>query len=153
MAVVQEYLEFEVMAVRKFKMLERNGYVSFADFVLQHGRPFTWSPRPRWMKRGAPKMCFQNCGLLALEHPDLIYVEGYAWNGAMPVLHAWLTDASGRAFDPTWKRNSGADYFGIPFDSKFYRRFIYRHKFFGVIDLPQAGFPIFRIKPKTFLAN
>jgi hypothetical protein len=49
------------------------------------------------------KQCFHNAQLLALDNPDLQYVEGYAQgNAIMPVHHAWLT-LNGKLIDLTWR--------------------------------------------------
>jgi len=80
------------------------------------------------------KQCFHNAQMLAMENPDLQYVEGYAMgNAIIPVHHAWLT-LNGKLIDLTWRTDVGGQsrrlgnrilgvipegwqYRGIPFDT------------------------------------
>jgi hypothetical protein len=62
------------------------------------------------------KMCYRNSAEIALQRPDLTYVEGYAFADIplpFPVAHAWLVTDDGLVVDPTW--DAGFEYFGIPF--------------------------------------
>lgn len=88
-----------------------------ADFVLREGR--WWNVEPglppgvdRW---GAPRACFGNAITLSVVH-GLRYVQGFALHPlnreAIPISHAWLADASGRAWDVTW-RQPGLAYLGV----------------------------------------
>lgn len=91
-----------------------------ADFVLREGRWWPVEPGlpPGLGRYGAPRMCFGNAIFIGTVL-DLRYVQGYALGldndmtvAAIP--HAWLADASGRAWDVTW-RPPGWAYLGVEF--------------------------------------
>jgi hypothetical protein len=108
-----------------------------ADFVLQHGRWFRLLPYPAGYPSLPPKVCYGNSIAMAsgyFPHTGLRYVEGFAlfpcvvaYNlnsksplvlpdpaQAMPVSHAWNTDAQGRLIDATWC-NGALAYRGVEF--------------------------------------
>jgi len=89
----------------------------------------------RWQRLPGPaKMCFQNAATAALDHPELTYVEGYAFSSVfpLPINHGWLTDRAGRVVDPTWAEGSG--YFGIPFPQPLLSKALLLTGSYGFID-------------------
>lgn len=72
--------------------------------------------------RGEIRQCFYNSLMAASAWPDrLVYCEGIAFSGFLPVNHAWVLDLeTGLAWDPTWSearlgpRMQSACYLGIP---------------------------------------
>lgn len=69
---------------------------------------------------GAAKECFRNAAQLALEHPELTYVEGYGYLEGLPLLihHAWCEDEQGRVIDVTWSPERGGQYIGVRVDAE-----------------------------------
>jgi hypothetical protein len=85
------------------------------------GKFYTPQTLPSQYSKGTPKNCFQDAANLAMDHPDLTYVEGYATTGIIPVHHAWCADKDGKVIDPTWAALGDNDegiehrsYYGIP---------------------------------------
>jgi hypothetical protein len=90
-----------------------------------------WTPSfvlPARLGYGKEKECFKNAFNLAVEHPHLTYVEGYACREIgrgfyFPTLHAWVVDEKGVVIDPTWRpygddRDKNAAFFGIAYATK-----------------------------------
>ena len=123
-------------------------YRGIEDFVLQHGRPFSFGPRPKGIRRMAAQQCFDNAFRLARRR-GLIYVEGFAVNSFLfPFPHGWCVTGEGVVVDPTW--DDGWEYFGIPFDMDFViatRRAIKTH---SMIDNPSRGFPLLRSRSQDW---
>lgn len=118
-------------------------YGSCESFVAANGRSFIATPLHKDFKFGTQKECFKNAFNLANEHEDiLVYCEGYA-HSIIPTLHAWCVDKDGIVYDNTW-RDGGEEYFGIPFDLNFVRKFIIKRKKYGVIDSWDIGFPMLK---------
>jgi hypothetical protein len=53
--------------------------------------------------------------MLALDHREWQYVEGYVDVGGPVVEHAWIADETGQVIETTMTRH-GTEYFGVPFD-------------------------------------
>lgn len=86
-----------------------------AIFIRKMGR--AWAPQacPPGITPGTKKQCYANAGILAMENPELTYVEGYACPpGLIPVNHAWCVDRQWRVVDNTFDDAAGAQYFGVP---------------------------------------
>ena len=77
-------------------------------------------PCPINIAHGTPQQCHKNALDLATEHDGLIYCEGLALSadGGHRIIHAWVTDGEGRAFDNTWE-TPGVAYAGVPFKTLF----------------------------------
>lgn len=78
------------------------------DFVLRHGHEYRAVPLGRReltqrFRYGQEKACFANSIMAGVLHDDLRYVEGFAFNGLLPIHHAWNVDRAGRAIDFTWR--------------------------------------------------
>jgi len=127
-------------------------YSCVEDWVLKNGRHWTPAPLPKDVELMTIKECFKNAALLALERPDLTYVEGFATIGLVPVLHAWCVDDEGRVIDPTWPEG-GIEYYGVPFDRRWLIRELAKVKYYGFIDDYRRGFPLLRRGVKGFLSK
>ncbi len=107
--------------------------------------------------RRRKKQCFCNAFDLALDNPDLTYVEGYAKTGRQPeVLHAWVVDKSNRVVDNTWDNPESNEYFGIPLDRLYVEDIITRIGSFGVLCQGQDEEVLDFLRkglPKKALAN
>ena len=95
--------------------------------VLELGRSFTPQRRPKGIKRGRQKQCYENAYALLAQHPTLTYCEGFvlAEGVRIPVEHAWCIDEEGNVVDNTLRDPSIA-YFGIPFDREWAQQQIVR---------------------------
>lgn len=91
-----------------------------ADFVLREGKPYE---RAGVCRTGAPRACFGNSIAFAThnETSGWRYVEGYAlapWRQLLdvviPIHHAWVVDADGVMYEPTWPA-PGQAYLGVEF--------------------------------------
>jgi hypothetical protein len=121
--------------------LPRLHYVGFEQMVLKHGLLFKHgpdvTPTEREYSATTPKECFLNATHAALEHRDLTYVEGYAYNGLLPIHHAWLVDENGVVHDPTWASMQGREgeadiYIGIPFKTDWLLGYLGEKETYGV---------------------
>ncbi|OII59990.1 hypothetical protein BJP40_12020 [Streptomyces sp. CC53] len=95
----------------------RPGWVHscLSGLLLAHGRLFTPAPWPDGgPPPGEPERCFIEAVSWAwASGGELAYVEGWAWDVAFPVEHAWCTGSDGVVRDLTWPR-PGAAYLGLP---------------------------------------
>ena len=116
-------------------------YVGFDQMVLKHGLLFKHGPNvtptEREYSATTAKECFLNATHAALEHRDLTYVEGFAYNGILPIHHAWLVDEDGVVHDPTWASMQGREgdadiYIGIPFKTDWLLRHLAEKETYGV---------------------
>ena len=128
-------------AERGHDPLPRLHYVGFDQMVLKHGLLFKHGPNvtptEREYSATTPKQCFLNATHAALEHRDLTYVEGFAYNGILPIHHAWLVDEDGVVHDPTWASMQGREgeediYIGIPFKTDWLLRHLAEKETYGV---------------------
>jgi hypothetical protein len=136
------------------ELMARGRIGNIETFVLQHGRHFPQiGELPPFVNMGRLKMCFQNATHAALSNPSLTYCEGYAFS-IFPVLHAWCVDEHGRVIEVTWpKEFNGADYFGIPFNTRFLMRQLSRTETYGLLDSPADKFALVRgyVAPELWL--
>lgn len=125
-------------------------YNSIEEFVLRNGRWYTPAPLPKNLKRGRMMDCFKNA-THAMER-GYTYVEGYA-TGIVPVLHAWVTDDKGNAYDVTWPYNPKNAYYGVPFDKMFVIKTMLRTGVYGILDDWRSGWPLLsgESKPEEYL--
>jgi len=126
----------------------RNGwlYHNPEHFVLANGRPFTPQPRPKGIRTGGFRQCFDNAFRLARRR-KLIYVEGYAIRGwddwkSFPVLHAWCATPDGLVVDSTWK--DGLEYLGVPLDMGYVERSRKASGQYSVLENWEQLYPILR---------
>jgi len=120
-------------------------YSSMEEFILKNGKFYEPKELPKDIPEGKVKDCFMNAWHLAIDRPDLTYVEGYA-SSIIPVLHAWCVDKQGNVIDPTW--GTGKAYYGVLFTKDYIMKTAMRRKIFGIIDNYQEGYPLLKEKPK-----
>jgi hypothetical protein len=119
MSDIKPFLAQCVAMMRNNPMQAELPYCSPMDVVLQHGRHWEAFSATQW-SRGEPQQCFANAQRLALLHPQLTYVEGYAMS-VIPLHHGWCVDAEGRVVDPTWS-DEPREYFGVPILTRYVRK-------------------------------
>lgn len=92
-------------------------------------------PLPSKYRRGRQRECFKNAALLALEHDELCYVEGYASRATLPLLieHAWCLDPGGDVIDPTWEASAADEYAGLVIDRAELREALLATQRYGVV--------------------
>lgn len=108
----------------------------------------------RTYPQGVRQKCFMNSLNLALEYPDLVYVEGYAipdLDIPIPIHHAWCLDPDRRVVDTTWSVH-GVDYAGIPIKTNFASKCATVSKYYSVFFNPLAANLYMHADPKSFLA-
>lgn len=89
-------------------------------FYLRLGRAFTGAVLPSSIARMPMGRCYANAGELALESPELVYMEGFAHGCVpVPVHHAWLVTPRGEVIDPTWGESPDAQYYGVAYATEF----------------------------------
>lgn len=85
-----------------------------AGLLLEHGRLFTPAPLPVGTPPGEPGRCYiESVSHAWASSGELVYVEGWAWDLAWPMEHAWCAAPDGSALDLTWHR-PGRAYLGLP---------------------------------------
>lgn len=98
-------------------------YSGSEALTLDKGRYFEAQPYPDLYRDGIGelKRCYTNAWKLAVDHPELTYVEGWAQPKGLPfpVAHAWTVDKLGRVIDPTWPDVTHGVYFGVPLNTKY----------------------------------
>ena len=115
-------LQINTVIAEKFPEVRDAKYNCYS-IVLKFGRHFTPTPKPKDIPWGQQKDCYMNA-LRAMcdDGEGLVYCEGFAipaYFPGNPVAHAWCVDPkTGTVIDNTW-RESGLEYYGIPFSSKF----------------------------------
>jgi hypothetical protein len=126
---LEEYLSMFYEIAHRGDLMFR----STAAFVKKYGIRFTPQPLPKGFFKGEPQQCFRNCALHVIEgRDDLVYVEGYALS-IIPIHHAWLVDAEGNVYDPTW-RAPGHEYIGVPFNREFLCEMLVESGLYGLLD-------------------
>lgn len=109
-------------------------------YVAAYGEEFKAGPLPEGVEYGQMGDCYKNATMLVFTHPDLDYVEGFAYppisraNGSeIAVLHGWAVTKDGQVVDPTWRDSAETTYFGVRYDRKAYLKHIVKAKFFGLL--------------------
>lgn len=83
--------------------------------------------------RGPAKQCYKNATQLALDCPELTYVEGVAQGGALLIPHAWCIDPEGRVIEATWPV-PGQAYWGAAYDTEFLILWTLKQKVWGILQ-------------------
>jgi len=90
---------------------------------------------PPGIVRGEKRKCAMNSAHLAVDRPDLAYVEGYCLTDiGIPVEHAWCVDCRLRVVEPTYDK-CGFAYRGIVLDRKWMLRRIISAGHYGVLTV------------------
>lgn len=95
---------------------------------------------PKGFRKLPRGQCFQNAAHLAHDNPTtLSYVEGFAYS-IIPIHHAWVTNESGIAIDPTWnkrtmKESRGKAYFGVIVPTQVMRDRLVERRVYGNLIL------------------
>lgn len=147
-ADIPNYLRITTAMIDRMGRTQVCGYNSLDHFVLKNGRHMNRviSPPVIMTKR----MCFRNAAYLALKpNSRLIYCEGYAHTGAIPVLHAWLVDSQGQTIDPTWGLD-GLEYFGVAVNREFLRQKLFESEHYGLLDCPSLKWPLLTCHPREW---
>lgn len=111
------------------------GPIPAIDFMLAHGVAYRVGPHSYSLPRGAPHACYANAGALALERPDLTYVEGKILVCGLPLDHAWCIDATEVVIETTVRDpDHVAEFFGVPFRTDYLLKAVLRNKMWGVLD-------------------
>ena len=160
-AHLRQYLAIHVEIRQRHKLVVSEWhYDGMEDFVLKEGRIF-WEISPhqpelhghkkqRYRPR-VPKQCFDNAYKSAVaSRGHLRYVEGFAFNGILPVHHAWTIDADDRIVDTTWCGDGsgmwpevGSAYMGVEFPITYVRSLRTKDNI-CVIDQWQNNWPVLR---------
>lgn len=103
-------------------------------FYLAYGHAFSPRALPSSFPVGTPRECYRNAGMLALEYPDLTYVEGLADNSILPVSHAWCVDSQGKVVDNTWTSTAQTTYFGVPVQTQVLEEHVSQTGYWGLFE-------------------
>jgi hypothetical protein len=124
----------------------RGGYLCFEHFILRNGRPMNRIVHPGRLM--AKRECFRNAALCAIDPAaKVIYCEGFAHTGLIPIHHAWLIGPGGAVIDPTWGM-AGLEYFGVAFRRDYVRKITVKSEAFaGMLDLPELKWPTLDAHP------
>lgn len=142
-AFIRTYLDQHVFGARNLWSRAEHAdwtYRTVEELVQAHGRFYTPAPLPPRFEQAQPRACYENAAMLALEHPELTYVEGYA-AGLIPTPHAWVTEDGTSAIDPTWAE-PGAAYFGVPFSTEWLHQHLTSSGHWGVFFMEMADDPL-----------
>lgn len=126
------------------------GQRSLFGFVKDRGRLYTPAAFTLNRRGHAKKMCFMNALHLAMDHPELTYVEGYGV-ALMPTLHAWCITGEGIVVDPTWDAPERCAYYGIPFDLAFAKQTVFRQQTYGLLSDPETVGLLIDLPPTAYM--
>lgn len=107
------------------------------QFLLDHGRDYAIGPDSFKGPRGEQGQCFMNAAHLALDNPDMTYVEGKVHCHGIGLDHGWCVDADGIVVDPTIRDGHDghiSDYFGVPFKTNYLRKALLWNGYYGLLD-------------------
>jgi hypothetical protein len=127
--------------------VQTNNHYRIEAFLVRHGRLWDWRPLPKGIKAGGDRYCYKYATDIALKECGYVYCEGFAFNGVLPVEHAWCVDGYGKVMDPTWdrlnRRQPVVEYFGVAVKTEFLRALVLETgAYCGVLKLPRQGCPI-----------
>lgn len=163
---VKGFLQMQDCLMRSIQQAPPPGfrYHSPIDFVLDRGRNYTsaalTTEEMRAVKAAAgrrkyhKKECFYNAHMVVLRDTTgtLVYTEGWAFAGLLPVYHGWVT-VNGKVVDLTWDDKGkpvmgllpeGWGYYGVEFrDRNMLRERMTRTGLVAaVIDDHREGWPV-----------
>jgi len=91
----------------------------------QYWKAVPWSTwKGAGWRRGSLKACYWKAAMFAIKHPELKYVEGFAFGPPNDVVyaHAWNVDDEGRVIERTWNVFDHwveqMTYYGVAFEIK-----------------------------------
>lgn len=176
---VKGFLQMQDHIIRSMQPAPPRGfnYHSPIDFVLDRGRAYrseALTPAERKVVKAAAgrhkyrkKECFYNAHMLVMRDMTrtLVYTEGWAFNGLMPVYHGWVT-INGKVVDLTWDDKGspimgalpeGWEYYGVEFPDRvaLAERVARTELVAAVIDAHHEGWPVLqweRMTPPTTTA-
>ncbi len=107
------------------------------ELIERAGTFYPGAKRPKGMRKGRAKGCFENAGKLVMNSVDWKYVEGYAISERLGILihHAWCLDENGIVVDSTWKDPQHCQYMGIPFSDAQLCQQLVKNGVWGVFDI------------------
>ncbi len=95
---------------------------------LEDGQYWKAVPWSTWKgtgwRRGSLKACYWKAAMFAIKHPEVKYVEGFAFGPPNDVVyaHAWNVDVEGRVIERTWYQPDnwveGMTYYGVVVEIK-----------------------------------
>jgi hypothetical protein len=93
--------------------------VTISRYVLEHGKLFVPTNRPKGLRKRADKKCFYNAQDTVLRDRAKFYCEGYATSssGFGIIHHGWVSNDGEHAIEMTW-RTPGEAYFGIEYTAQ-----------------------------------
>ena len=150
-----QYLH-ELDAVMKDNAIRMGVNRTLYGFIFKYGWFYKPCRLPKKYEFGKLHGCFDNAFDLMLNHKILTYCEGFAIaKGATDAIeHAWVTDGTGRAIDPTWPMG-GVAYAGVPLQKMYVVSTTVRNMpAEGFIDDGKNNYPLLRElgdKPKEWL--
>lgn len=124
----------------------RDGWVlnSLHHAIMRYGRVFGSPVKlDRVFDDRKKGQCYMNALHAALRYRDLTYVEGMAFDGLIPIQHAWLVRRDGSVLDPTWGYRPNAVYVGIPFRTTWALDRVVALDHYGLLEdiNPRRGLP------------
>jgi hypothetical protein len=153
MKAIKEYL-FLVTKIKRQSMrrasIKSFRYSCVEELVLFNGKAFYTNLDTQERPDGKIGECFLNAFNIAQINPETYtYAEGWAMmDGSIPTHHAWVVDAEGHVYDPTWQsviRNEherqitragsvhrtfgSASYLGITIDARSHLSWAERHRY------------------------
>lgn len=158
---MSDSLEYALQCMRDMQRAQQGAwsYCSFYDYVLDRGHAgrVEQLTGEEWnIASGVPGVyprpqgCFHNAQRVVLKDrsQQLVYVEGFAVCGFLPMHHGWI-EINGKVLDPTWSRDlcipaEGSSYFGVEFsrgEIKAARETRKKKVLWSIIDNWEAGWP------------
>ena len=143
---------------------EAGRFASVEAFVLGLGEHTISVPHIRdSLEPATMRDCYRNAWDVALNEPNLIYTEGFAYSYGVGIEHAWLTDRiTGDILDPTWAKVDSIhgiepvayEYMGIRFAAGFLTQRVHQFQQFGIFTtIVNAKNDLLRRGPTTELLN
>lgn len=127
---------------------------NMADFVAQFGTTCFPQELPKKYKKGKPRACFYNSMHLAVSQ-GLIYVEGYASAGILPILHGWCVDPDDHEMVIDVTTTGFSEYIGVRFTHDATVGFLQqavKNDFWSVIDNYPERFPLLQLSEREIQA-
>ena len=113
-------------------------------YIAAYGQEFKSAKLPKGIPQGNPNECYRNAALLAAEHPELRYTEGFVNAGIgnpgeVAFLHAWNTTSNGTVVDNTLENPQSSHYFGIVYNRENVLGYMAKQGVYGVLGGTNKG--------------